>query len=519
MTPDVFFSYILEKIHWKENKQMCKRILGVTSLTCLFNYFYVIMYGYAGPDAICEGVYYYIGQNTATRLARWFIPFLTSFFGKNIVIPLVIILFYCGMIGFSAFLLCKIWKIESVGFQILTTSAMVCFPVIIRQFAYLYTALAYSFAFLMTVLALYFLKKNHVWSFILGAGCLVLMFGSFQSYIGAAAALILMNFLLDLNSHEKLSKAFQDLIKYIVAGIIAGIFDLAIANVMMNYRGIEASSRVSEVSVSEIIACLDFSLPVSYKWFFMYFESDILSRNKLYMVLFFIIFILIIWKAIVLLKHKNIFKSILLLVGTTLIPLAMNVCAVIFPHNGMYDVMRYQYVLLIPFLFALFSHVSFNLCNSFLQWISYGTIFSLIMGYTISANASAICYKLAYESTYTQAVSMLSEIYELEAYQAHETPIVLGGGTIGYADTYEAFGQLFRYAIVESGPVFWPGEYGLTTCRYYYFLDYLGINPGWLTNEQYRYVVNTEQYREMPCWPQNGSVQMIDGYAVIKISD
>lgn len=519
LSPDEVFVKIIERLHWEENKGMCKRVSIVALLTCFFNYFYFMVNGYGGPDAICEGVYYYIGKNTATRLARWFIPFITSFFGKNVIIPFVIIIFYCTMIAVSAMLIFKLWNIKNIGFQILTVSAMVCFPVVTLQFAYLYMSLAYSVAFLMTVLALYFLRKNNVSCFMIGTACLVLMFGSFQSYIASAAVLVLMTFLLDLSKGRKLKESFRFVGGYVLSGFIAGVIDLGIADLMMNYREVEASGRVSEVSISDILENLDFSLRASYRWFFIYFESDVLSRNRLYMVLFVTLVLLVVLRVVIFLKTRNILNSFLLVAGTMLIPLAMNVCAVIFPHNGIYDVMRYQYVLLIPFTFALFSSIPWKMISAMMQWILYVTIFLLIMGYTITSNASAICYKLAYESTYTQAVSMLSEIYELEEYEINSTPIVLGGGSIGYADSYVAFNQLFRYAAIGAGPIFWSGEYGLTTCRYYYFLDYLGVNPGWLTNEQYRYVIGTEEYENMPCWPKPGSVKMIDGFAVIKIDE
>jgi hypothetical protein len=192
---------------------------------------------------------------------------------------------------------------------------------------------------------------------------------------------------------------------------------------------------------------------------------------------------------------------------------------IIFPHNGIYDVMRYQYVLIIPLAFGMVQVLSKSILSVIIQWFTYLTVVLLIFGFTISSNASAICYKLIYESTHDQALCMLDRVYELGEYDAKTTPIVLGGQTIGYYDTYVEFEPIFRYAILESGPVFWGGEYGLTTCRYFYFINYIGVNPLWLSGEQYRYVVQTEEYADMPCWPAEGSVQMVDGYAVIKIAE
>ncbi len=504
---------------WMNNEKTCKRILLVSMLTCLFNYFYLIVNGYGGPDAICEGVWYYIGGENAVRQARWFLPMISSFFGKNIVIPLVIVVFYCLAIAVSAFIVFKLLEIKNTGFQILTVSAMVSFPVITRQFAYLYTALAYAVSFLMVVLAAWLLRKRRIVCFLLGIGCLLLMLGSYQAYIGAAAAIAVICFLFDMVKKRSVIESMKDFGIYVLSGILAGGLDLVVARAMMVHKGIEDFDRVASVSLSETLKYLGFSLKASYSWFFMYFESDVLARNKLYLVLLLVLLLLVVANVVILIREKKIGQSILLVVSFALLPLAMNICAVIFPHEGIYDVMRYQYILVIPLMFALIGVLPQTIWGAMTQWIVYADVFLLIIGYTISSNATAICYKLAYESTYNQAVCILSEVYELDGYELHSTPIVLGGHAIEYQDTYDAFRHLFRYSEIESGPIFWGDEYGLTVCRYYYFLNYLGVNPQWLTDEQYYYVIGTQEYKSMPSWPAEGSVQMIDGYAVVKMGD
>jgi len=42
------------------------------------------------------------------------------------------------------------------------------------------------------------------------------------------------------------------------------------------------------------------------------------------------------------------------------------------------------------------------------------------------------------------------------------------------------------------------------------------VNPKRIDSTEYLHVISTEEYAEMPAWPKEGSVRMIDGYAVIK---
>ena len=58
-----------------------------------------------------------------------------------------------------------------------------------------------------------------------------------------------------------------------------------------------------------------------------------------------------------------------------------------------------------------------------------------------------------------------------------------------------------------------------TANMYRYFLDYFGVYAQDISDEEYLNVVNSDAYAKMPLWPEAGSVDMIDGYAVIKFSD
>ena len=142
----------------------------------------------------------------------------------------------------------------------------------------------------------------------------------------------------------------------------------------------------------------------------------------------------------------------------------------------------------------------------------------LIFTYSMSDNATALCYKLAYESTINQAQLALSQVYALKGYDPQVNKIVFGG-TIGYNDTYENFKAIFHYADPEPGPVFWSGDDAAVYGRYSFMNDYLGVNPGWITVEEYRSVIDTNEFMEMPVWPAKGSVKMINGYAVIKFTE
>lgn len=517
-TPDEVIAGCFNKFCDNRKKDFALTLL-ISVVTSAFCYLYLIIYGFAGPDGMGEGIYYYVGANISTGSGRWFIRYLNQFMGNNVIIPIVTVIFYALMIGTSAFILCKLLNIVKTGYIVLMTAAMVSFPVVVLQFGYLYTALCFSFAFLASVAGVSLVRKKGVCSFIFGTAMFLLMFGSYQSYIGAVAALALIMLMYDMFNEAKVSKAFISLGKVVLAGVIAAVLDLPIINLVAKINNVEFYDRVSEFSIGTIFENLGFSLKYSYVWFFSFFTEDTaMHRNVLYYILIAIIVILVILSIAGLFKKKKITNAVITVALVLLLPLFFNICVVIFPTNGIYDVMRYHYVYLFALLFAMLGMVENIYVGSISQWISYALVFVLIASFTITDNATGICYKLAYDATYTQATMMLEKVYDLEDYDQFKTPIVLGG-IIHYDYTYARFPMLFQYAKVGPGPIFYPDGTGATEGRFNYFSDFLGVNPGYVSFNEYHAIVTSKEFKEMPVWPETGSVKMINGYAVIKTEE
>ena len=128
-TPDEFIGSGFKK-YFAGYEKDAKRILIVTVITCFFCYFYEMITGYGCPDTLSEGVFYYRNADFATSLARWFVKYLNLLVGRNVVIPVIIIPLYCLGVGYSVFLICKMFNIRSALSQVLLTAVSVSFPVV-----------------------------------------------------------------------------------------------------------------------------------------------------------------------------------------------------------------------------------------------------------------------------------------------------------------------------------------------------------------------------------------------------
>ena len=325
---------------------------------------------------------------------------------------------------------------------------------------------------------------------------------------------------------EKLRSAWLHLGLTAGSAFAAALVNFPVSSWMANHYGTGFSERVSDFSLSVILENLDFSLPWSYIWFFTPYDTDVLSRGRLYLVIFLLLGIAVLGVLVKLCREKKWLRAVLALVSILLLPLAMNACEILFPANGLFDIMRYHYVLLFVLLFSLLpqegakdgSGVYAKLANYLMRGAAGLVTAVLIATWTISANATFMLNGVIYDYTCRQATMMLEQVYTLDGYEHHATPIVLGG-PIEFTDLEGIYSQLFRYGRIGGGPVFWNNAYGMTTGRYYFFREYMGLEPLWIEVSEYEAVVNSEEFAAMPVWPAKGSVAMINGYAVIKNTD
>ena len=500
-------------------KSFSTSVIFITTLmTAFMCYFYHMIYGLGCPDTLSEGVYYYRNADYSTTQARWMIRYINEIFGKNVVIPSIIVLLYCLMIGISAIIICRIINLTEPLSQVLLTSMMVSFPVILHHFAFFYMALAYSVSFLAVTAGCALIRTRKIPGIIAGILCFLIMMGSYQSYIGAVSALACILFIHDILNEKKISVSLINLLLCGASGIAACLINMPFSRWMMNLHHVGADGRVEGFNIKSAIDNIGFSLKYSYVWFFSYFNNDVLSRNRLYTVVFVVLAVLITLTLVKLIREKRYINALLFAVITALLPIAMNLLLIIMPENGMRDILRYQYVLIFVLLFILHDHLGSGLINSALKYPAYVAIVFIFIGNVISANSTEKMYKLVYDHYEQQFTLALERVYELEGFKEGETRIIIGG-----LPSYEVLEsnnpKIFRYAEKEGGPIFWWNVFGMTKCREYYFKDFLGVNAGYVFDQEYLNIVNCKQFSEMGIWPEEGSVEMIEGLAVIRFSE
>lgn len=261
------------------------------------------------------------------------------------------------------------------------------------------------------------------------------------------------------------------------------------------------------------------TVPDAYKAFFDYFIDGMLRRKYFYGIIFAIIIVCLIFFLYGMVKRRQYVNMLMCIIIVTLIPVGANLVGVLLPGNKITLRMMYHFVLLIPFCFLLLERVKFaGICYKIMKLAACVCTAVIISSYVLSANATLESLRVSYRAIDTQTKLILADVYDLDEYQPNETRIVF----VGFPDDHIVRSSLGIYDFAIALPdnvAYWNGMLGLNYCRQSYLLNYCGIEAGYINSDEYRAVIESVGFQNMPVWPQKGSVKMIGELAVVKISE
>lgn len=545
-------TWLVRNLNINTSAKLSLKVFFATMLSALLSYYFMIVDGYTCPDGICEGLTYYTNGDWALAgCGRWAIRYVNEL-TCNIVIPLYVVLMYCLCIWLSVVILSKLWKLSD-GAVIILGAMMIATPTVAGQMGYPYTAVAYAIACVASVGAVYFMFRCKTILGVIGSTlCVTLMMGLYQSYVGMIAVLVLMTIIYDVFRGEDVKTILVAIGKCAGTSILGCIISTVILNIDLSVRDLSSASRLAMFDVKEIFSAFPQRVPYVYEKYMNVLKTPLMHRNLIYLAIIIVTMVALIIIEIGLIREKKWVRALLNVPMVLLIPMASNLIGILIPYNGVNSMMQYQSVMIVPFMLACVEDVRRKLVSgNGLRGDAdeqeglavegskniYGVrdcakklvnkvmpIFALVLTvmltwtYILAANATFQCYRLSYRHINNEMQMALQRVYQLDGYVKDASAIVMGGFP---DDTILRNSMdIYQYAEnINSNPVFWEDMHGETANRYRYFLDYFGVYAQDISDEEYLNVVNSDAYAQMPLWPEAGSVDMIDGYAVIKFSD
>ncbi len=460
---------------------------------------------------------------------RIFYSIYISLTRGRIVLPWLIGILTLCWISIAVYFIVKMFCIKKSGLILLVSGICVTNPTVYALSAtYIHDLDADMLAMMLSVAAVYLWskaiekkgdKKSVFVALLLAAALQSITLGIYQSYISLTITLIVIISMKDLLREKEckdvLSNGFYGIAMLIVAAILY-LFELKIFEVLTGISTMNSQTYNGVGNLSQILTGNVFGNIVNtYKSFLDAFKKLILtSYPENISLMIHAVFVVCIAVISITGISKIEWKSkILFVVLALLMPFGMN--TTYFLSNGVGHILT-QYAIwmlyLLGLVLVLWMEKAEAMSASAKKWIyiiALGCL-CLTVGENIQTSNTIYMKKdLEYQSTLSYMTRVVDRIEEYPEYIPGETPVMFIGEKV-QGITRSGFE---RYSVIT-------GVNSTSSITYYdvyedYFEYVLGRPISFHYDEAFK---NDERVIQMPSFPQGGSVEMIDGVLMVKLS-
>ena len=468
------------------------------------------------------------GVGAGLSSGRWVFQLIQDFsnkYGRHYNIPVVSCFSALIILSLCACIIISIYHINDLIYCILTGGIFVTFPSVTSMMFFSYRVHYYAIAIFLVVFAVYLVKKDKL---IIPAILMAISCGIYQAYFPLAITMILLLFLHEMiTSHYSFTNNLVRGIKYVFILILGLIlyyiilqFLLSIYNIeLTDYQGInQMGIHISEIpDILKNVYTTFFQLP-----FIEYWDINQSALTKTCILIFYIISAALIVFSI---TKKQGGVKLEIIVTAAMLPIAVNSIIIMCAHGKfIYTLMVYSLVFL--YLLPIILIETFNDSNS--EYHSkkvfidiYNTVITLflslvIANYIWNANGNYLSLYYTNQQTIHYFQTLVTRIQSTKGY-TDELPVLYVGETIEDA--------AFDSSLYENAPFMYGGNITSTYLinsysRLCWGKCYLGYNPPQLTDQkEIDSFSNNAAVMAMPCYPDDGSIKIIDGVIVVKFSE
>lgn len=474
------------------------------------------------------------GIGLSTEQGRWLLNwmgrFMRSVFGGSYSLPFFNGIFALLFLALSAGMVVSVFQVRNKLTAGLIGGLMTVFPAVVSMYFFMFLALYYAIGISFSVFAAWLAVKypKNIIANIAAVVMIACSLGVYQAYFPDTVCILLIVVILKAAfggvKEKKEWKEFFLMIARFLVVMAAGVAVyflinkavLAVTHIQLtSYQG---GDTMGKITIAQLIS----ALKSCYTSFFDMGFSDVMgiSYNRTVRRLIKVVWILFAAGigAYLVLKKKEYLNKVIVLCGILVFPVAMFLIYVMAPNSYCYTLMAYSVVFFFVFFLLWLDACSRNLklhapVKSITNWVSALLTAALVIVFVWYANGNymALEYTKYHDFSYVQ--TLITKIRSVEDY-SQDKPVIVVGTQIN--DSTNGMGSLI-------GDTFTVGGKADTNLGYnsllYLMSDYLGFSPYYGTYEEIQNWMQREVVREMPSYPADGSIQVIDDTIIVKLSD
>lgn len=472
------------------------------------------------------------GYGTGITSGRWFLTVLGDIVGNifgNYNLTWINGIIGILLIAFAAYFLIDIFKIRSNVFAVLLGIGCVSFPSVASCMLFKYTVSYYSFAILLSVLAAYVVinekMKNHVlWTVVSGlfTACSL---GIYQAYLPVTVSIFVLYLLQQIIlNKENWNKIIYKGLHFVFCLFLGLLFyfvflkiSLFVYGVLLDdYQGISTMGKLSFTEIPRLIK----------ESFLGYYAMPNNNTYVLapypavkYIYKFWNIASLIMIIVCLVRRRAKIIQWGIAAVMCLCFPVAVNLLVIMCPDSWIYTLMVYSFVMVLFMPVVVFE----ALPETPDSMIKYKRFFKVFLSFSIGLVTFFYAYvaNITYTAEYyanrqveNLAGSIVTQVRETENFKPDCKWVFLGY----YFYNDPLMDDLFENAPIyegEGNPNRLVNSYSWTA----WIRSYIGYSIPLADDETQSAIAAKQEVKDMPSWPSNGSIRIIDDVVVIKFSD
>lgn len=378
----------------------------------------------------------------------------------------------------------------------------------------------YACAMFLAVWGVYAVRRFRCrwWGVLFCSGCLCLAMGLYQGYIEFAIGLFLICLLRDcLTEDLAWAEYLRRGVTAVVSLLLGGVLYAVSLKVVLAYKHLElidsdnGLQQMGRAGVADYLA----RLPGAYKQVFTTLLGYDVWNNRGMRLATAVCLLLGLACLVLTLRKKPLRAAVQVVILLVLLPLGLNVVYLLSERHP--TLLMLYPVYLVYALVLLLTGLEPDTIPRSAAWLACLLCAFITVQNVIYANGAYTYRKLVYENTRAQVYTIMAKVQDLPGYVEGETPVVFSGDFTDSNFTYH--NDLLR--------LYEEGETGLSGSA----ITYDGTIKWWFGNimGSSAKVVNTQAeldtwaenpaVQAMPSYPASGCIAMVDGAAVIKLSD
>lgn len=459
------------------------------------------------------------------QLGRFCIPLYKAIFRTDLTLPWLVGLLSLVWIGLTVFSVVRIFRIESKPLVFLIAGIFTAnITVAATAATYMHDYDCDMFALLCAVMAVYF-WKNVRRGGIFGAICISISLGIYQSYFCVTIVLVMFVCILDLLNGESFKNVFNSGLRAI--GML--LLGCVLYGVAMKLALTLAGTTLASGDYNSLGIMLELT-PRSILSLIFYAYKDCISRlfsvaspYPAALIQGITWLILLILAGIMLYgigsRRIRVPEKLLCIGLVCLLPLGMNLMYVL-TTGVVHDLMVYAvwlvYLLVLLLTNWLTERWKGNKKLIQLKSVCMALILVLLYSNVQTANAMYLKKDMEQDAFLSFMTRVLYRIENYEGYEPGITPVVFVGNSDQLCETIPGFERYCRVTGLSESVVT-----GLTEdFRARSYFAYVLNNPALIPGGDVWYDMQTDsRAAEMPNYPADGCIAMIDGVLVVKLGD